>query len=404
MANETLKGELAPWSTSTDIKPEEGPEMGKFECNEVINHMKKEPWFTMGELKATVTKLRDFRGKKDTVLEVNDWQGEPHPATNTTGAEYQLDYNTWQAAGNTICLKRDAAHACPFYVREEYPQETKARTEACLPFDKEAYLNENFARLKLTYENSDYCAQLKAYLAENKASMKEVKQIICIGLGNFLKAERKKEDKPCDNTTEKQQAANNPGDATSVNKPDESTKELTYVPNQSHFYQYLLACTVREAFESGPDTPLPIYAQDPLICVGGRSLLKDYFNITVIGDPEAFVKLTENTFIITVWPWVPVRQLAVDLLDKYGGPAGMLCEEIMNNGTHCNGVEYVNNSDEEEDLWTLDPSSPRLEEYKKKCFGGGYRLEDELKIIKPRPPYSNALYLLPKEAAAVAQG
>jgi hypothetical protein len=66
------------------------------------------------------------------------------------------------------------------------------------------------------------------------------------------------------------------------------------------------------------------YAQDPAYSDIDKEFLKKTTGIDVIEDPKAFLEVNENTFVISVSPDVPVRQIVSDLQR----PAAMLWNTV----------------------------------------------------------------------------
>ncbi|KAF2107148.1 hypothetical protein BDV96DRAFT_589772 [Lophiotrema nucula] len=156
---------------------------------------------------------------------------------------------------------------------------------------------------------------------------------------------------------------------------------FTY-PGSRH--QHLVACTIRDILEKDGGKhhaeKIEIFAQDPLYCQGTKKILKELYDIIVVDNPEGFKMLNESTFVITVAPLVPVRQLSVDLLNDVGGPAGMMCMEIRTDGTWINNRTYnVYDAASMRELLTTDDPSPRVNIFKERCLSNGYLINDDEK-------------------------
>ncbi|CAO2652524.1 Nn.00g008070.m01.CDS01 [Neocucurbitaria sp. VM-36] len=151
------------------------------------------------------------------------------------------------------------------------------------------------------WTNSEMYRRLTAFLEEHAGkTMQHIDRIICFGLGCF--------------TTKWGQAA------------------------KRSYIQHLAACTVRDIIAQGQGgTPPKVYAQEPIYCAAGIAHIQQHFSIEVLDDPEGFRALDGNTFVISISPNVPVRQIAFGLTHEFGGPAGMFCNDIQSDGLECDG-------------------------------------------------------------------
>jgi hypothetical protein len=104
------------------------------------------------------------------------------------------------------------------------------------------------------------------------------------------------------------------------------------------YVQHLAACTIRDIIARSQGGVAPsIFAQDPAYTVASISYLSENFGITVLPDPEGFRELDGNTFVITVAPDVPVRQIVLGMTHESGGPAGIFCNAIDGDGLESDG-------------------------------------------------------------------
>ncbi|KAF2246230.1 hypothetical protein BU26DRAFT_521683 [Trematosphaeria pertusa] len=101
-------------------------------------------------------------------------------------------------------------------------------------------------------------------------------------------------------------------------------------------------------------TAIPIYAQDPYYCRKCKAILRE-MDFEIVEDPDGFMKIDNNTFVISIHPSVPVRQIAV-WRTREGGPAGMLCNRIYDE-------EVV----EQKEKRKRDAGAHFLCEYKTRC-------------------------------------
>ncbi|KAH3943801.1 hypothetical protein HBI56_044560 [Parastagonospora nodorum] len=177
------------------------------------------------------------------------------------------------------------------------------------------------------WEASDIHHRLVAFLEEHAGTTTQVDQIICFGLGSPV----------------------------SSRHPRILRRAYT---------QHLAACTIRDLFARHQNSPAPkILAQDPRYTPIDMAYLSTHFSTTTLPDPEAFRALNGTTFVISISPDVPVRQVALGMTHDSGGPAGFLCCAIEDNGLGCKSVTMQNG---EEVFRFTDNSSPGLWEFKQK--------------------------------------
>jgi hypothetical protein len=178
---------------------------------------------------------------------------------------------------------------------------------------------------KAEWEDSEFCGRIKAFLEDHAGpTVTRVHKIICFGLGCFQREH--------------------------------------FLDVRRHHMQHLAALTVRDIFarKQGGEAPL-VYAQDPWYCPRGISYLQDHLDITVLEDPEGFKAMDGNTFVITVAPNVPVRQLAVDLTHEDGGPAGMLCNAVLTDEVELDGTSLCGTCNSSPAVWDFKQRSVWME-------------------------------------------
>jgi hypothetical protein len=180
------------------------------------------------------------------------------------------------------------------------------------------------AKWRVEWEASDLHAHLTAFLEKHAGSaMQRFDQIICFGLGRPV-------------------------------SQSSYSREL-----RRSFVQHLAARTLRDIFATKQSGAVPtIYAQDPAYRSSDTAYLAKHFDISVVADPEGFKALNGNTFVVSVSPNVPVRQIALNMTDDSHGPAGFFCDHIGSDGLEGDGKVY---SDAH---YTTCNSSPGLWKYK----------------------------------------
>jgi hypothetical protein len=193
------------------------------------------------------------------------------------------------------------------------------------------------AEWRAEWQASEFCRRLSTFFAEHaRGATQYIDQIVCFGLGCPV----------------------------SVVHP--RTLRRSYV-------QHLAAGTIRDVIAQQQDGHRPkVFAQDPAYTAVDSSYLSDHFNITEIADPEGMRTLTGSSFVMTVAPNIPVRQVALDITYGDGGPVGFFCNAIDSNGLESDGQLISDVM-----LYTCN-SSPALWEYKQKSVSMEYDDKEEM--------------------------
>lgn len=185
------------------------------------------------------------------------------------------------------------------------------------------------ANWETEWTSSKFCCQIIDFLKEHASRERKVNKIVCFCLG-------------C----------------------------LATNDDRRSYMQHLAAVTIRDFLTrlQGGDE-IKVYAQDPNYRTAGISYLYDTSGMSVLQDPEGFRMLDGNTFVISIGPNPPVRQVAVDITHDEGGPAGMLCDVPRNDGLHIGSNTLIYEC------------SPALLSYAKNCvpmeFNNDARLRGE---------------------------
>ncbi|KAF2741162.1 hypothetical protein EJ04DRAFT_507574 [Polyplosphaeria fusca] len=133
------------------------------------------------------------------------------------------------------------------------------------------------------------------------------------------------------------------------------------------YAQHLIACDIRDLVDeltgASVDTGPELFVQDPAYCDGCVEILSR-LNIKVVNNPNGFLLVDKNTFVLSFNPDVPVRQIVTDLTFADDGPAAMLCNTIKDDGTVFDGLHDSNITCTP---YTTDPSSPILWAYRMRC-------------------------------------
>lgn len=129
------------------------------------------------------------------------------------------------------------------------------------------------------------------------------------------------------------------------------------------FVQHLAAHTAAETMRSmrqklGVDTPIEIIAQDPAYCDQCIEVLRSELGVRATRTYDAFSKVDKNAFVITFAPTGPICGIIADLTLESGGPAAMLCDEIVQ--------DYLRPQNEEAKYIDNEPTK-NLVEYTRRC-------------------------------------
>lgn len=207
----------------------------------------------------------------------------------------------------------------------------------------ESDLDNKAQNWKTEWENSKFHHELIVLLETHAGSASQrIDQIICFGLGNII----------------------------SLSGP--RAQRRSYV-------QHLAACTVRDTLASQQGGAAPtVFAQDPEYKSVDTSYLSEHFDCTVLDDPEGFRALNGNTFVITVSPNVPVRQVALDMTYDSDGPAGFLCDAIRSDGLEGEGLTRKECFEGKKIVYHTCNPSPALWKYKQQSLWMEHDDGDEL--------------------------
>lgn len=89
-------------------------------------------------------------------------------------------------------------------------------------------------------------------------------------------------------------------------------------------FQHALILTLRSILgKKHGSYNISCYAQDPAYTNSDRKVLHDR-SITILDDPEAFLKVDGSTLVISCGPMVPVRQIVLDI----ARPAMMIWDRV----------------------------------------------------------------------------
>ncbi|KAJ4376477.1 hypothetical protein N0V83_001761 [Neocucurbitaria cava] len=196
----------------------------------------------------------------------------------------------------------------------------RQQPEQCCKYVKE----ENLKQLWVGWQQSPFCKQVIEHITKNAYNMAVVENFVCFGLGPI----------------------------------EESDDPEDHI--QRTFLQHAMAVEIRDALvrtQRKEDLlfQIPIAVQDPRYCKNCVRLLLDVLKVGVMNTPTGFPTVDKTTFVISKAPSVCVRQIVADLTADAGGPAGMLCDPIEDNGLD----EMAHNQHS-------DPSSPRLWDFKER--------------------------------------
>lgn len=91
-------------------------------------------------------------------------------------------------------------------------------------------------------------------------------------------------------------------------------------------FQHSLILTLRSVLgeKQKHQDPVSCYVQDPVYVDVDRLILEDH-GITILDDPDGFLKLDDSTLVISCAPQIPVKQITMDL----ARPAAMIWNGIQ---------------------------------------------------------------------------
>lgn len=96
--------------------------------------------------------------------------------------------------------------------------------------------------------------------------------------------------------------------------------------SQHSALQHALMLTIRDGLQSlqpGSGVTIQCFAQDPTYTEADKVVLHEV-GITVLEDPRAFLKVNDETVVLSFAPDVPVRQIVTDL----ARPAVFICDKV----------------------------------------------------------------------------
>lgn len=193
------------------------------------------------------------------------------------------------------------------------------------------------------------------FLSQNTNVARQVNKIVCFGLGCF----------PAHN---------------------ERSAKRAYI-------QHLSARTIRDTIAElqGGDAP-KVYVQEPTYCTKGISWIQNLFGFKVVNDPEGFRALDGHTFMVSVAPDAPVRQITMGFTHEFEGPAGMFCNAIDSDGTECNGKGDMMIRGRLTVPFRADEASPAVWKYKQESMWMEHNDYEEEDFFGPMGVYMKARY------------
>ncbi|KAK5673663.1 hypothetical protein LTS12_029813 [Elasticomyces elasticus] len=127
---------------------------------------------------------------------------------------------------------------------------------------------------------------------------------------------------------------------------------------QRPFAQHATLKTIAKFLEEhNGGREVPCYSQDPALTDGyGAEFIKS-IGITPLDDPNGFLEVDESTFVVSIAPNIPVRQVIADITK----PRAMLWDSVG----EINGNEWTWSENEDgrikwECPYTTDSTSPRV--------------------------------------------
>lgn len=87
--------------------------------------------------------------------------------------------------------------------------------------------------------------------------------------------------------------------------------------------QHAMVLTIRDFLHRKNGSQIRCFAQDPAYTEIDKAVLQ-HTGITVLDDPRAFLEVDEASFIVSVGPDVPIRQIVLDI----ARPAAMVWDKV----------------------------------------------------------------------------
>lgn len=87
--------------------------------------------------------------------------------------------------------------------------------------------------------------------------------------------------------------------------------------------QHAMVLTIRDFLQRKNGSQIRCFAQDPAYTEIDKAVLQ-CIGITVLDDPRAFLEVDEASFIVSVGPDVPIRQIVLDI----ARPAAMIWDKV----------------------------------------------------------------------------
>lgn len=153
-----------------------------------------------------------------------------------------------------------------------------------------------YTKMTSHWKNTQHYKDLMGFLEQRTDRMTEVKSVACFGLGRL--------------------------GANSDRSPDHLI---------ANYLQHIAALDIRNLFarkQKVPKSNIPIYTQDPAYCSECVKTLEAELGFEVLPSNTGFLKVDGNTFVMTIHPGAPIRQIIGDITADEGGPAGLFCPPI----------------------------------------------------------------------------
>lgn len=199
-----------------------------------------------------------------------------------------INYNCIEALTKPNPFYGDLCLMCPLYVSTS----TKAKDKSLTPEE----FKHRYASQSKIWEESKTCQSLVEQLRRfTPNQINGVKKIFGFGLGDVDKIER-------------------------------SHKGHVQRPIAQHASLKTIAKFLEER---NGGRRVPCYSQDPLLRDGCGAEFIESIGITALDDPKGFIEVDEDTFVVSVAPNVPVRQVIADLTK----PRAMLWDSVDETNT-----------------------------------------------------------------------
>jgi hypothetical protein len=78
-------------------------------------------------------------------------------------------------------------------------------------------------------------------------------------------------------------------------------------------HQHVLLVSILSFFNTAVERSIPCFIQDPIYTQADEQCFSDH-GIMVLKDPEGFLEIDNETFVLSIYPDIPVKQIVFDIV------------------------------------------------------------------------------------------